>query len=1084
MKEPVHGKTADGEERRRIVEDLRTTLLVEASAGTGKTAGMVQRMTALLRGGHCRIDTMAAVTFTRKAAAELRSRFQAALETALADEDGDGGDELRKASRRVDRCFIGTIHSFCARLLRERPIEAGVDLSFRETDEREDLLLRDEAWRAYVAGLIASGDPALERLEALGLGIDALGETFVSFAEYPDVETWPLSDPGMGDLDATRGALLSYSSHMDRVARHFPGDRGNDRLMDRYEQIVRMTRNRDLLRPEVLMEVLELFHPTLQVVQKNWPGGSPAGKKEKERWVSFFGDLVHPQLARWRQVRYAAVLPLLQGARDLYDDHRRDSGVLNYQDLLMAASRLLRDRAQVRKYFARRYTHLLVDEFQDTDPIQAEVMMFLTASDHRERNWKACRPRPGSLFVVGDPKQSVYRFRRADIVTYRQVCDIITASGGDVIHLTTNFRTAGGLVKWVNGAFRDAFPKKSTPYAPSLAPMAAGRRDVEAGSLEGLRLVATSGEGTRNEEVIEEEGSFIARFIRSALDDGLTIPRTRREVLRGLGPEARPGDFMIVTWRRKNLALYGRHLRELGIPHRISGGSAFGQVRELSLLADCLKAVTEPHDPLALIGLLRGEAFGVSDAELYRYHKAGGSFSYALPLPASLEEETALLFRSAFEKLRRYASWTRRLPPLSAIERIASDLGLVERALAGPGGNELAGTIAKTFQMLRALQRDLPSAAELGAHLRQLIREGAEFDGIQSRGDGSDAVRVMNLHRAKGLEAPVVFLSDPSGKVDRDPVIHIDRRGDRSRGYLAIREKRGEYSSRLIAHHGEWEQFKSEERKFVEAERTRLLYVGATRAGSMLVVTSREKGNHRNPWDFRRASLEEGTALTDPGPRVAPPGEEIPVKGSDVSRALENIEDRWRKVLRPSYLLDAMKKTDISPSELYRTRSRGEHGTEWGTVIHFLLERALRDTRPPLEPMARRALEEQGLDPALAGEALRTVAAVMASELWKRAQSSPRFLVEVPVEITGAGEGKGDPPKILRGVIDLLFRVDGGWAVVDYKTDIVGPGNLDELADRYGPQVRGYADAWERITGEKVVEKGLFFTALNSYVTL
>ena len=254
----------DQAERERIVRRLDTTMLVEAAAGTGKTTCMIDRMVALLREGNCLIETLAAVTFTRKAAAELRARFQVELEKAVRSAEGEARRRLRQALSGIDRCFIGTIHSFCGRLLRERPVEAGVDLSFQELDETADVRLREQAWDLYVAALFARDDPILRELDELGvngllssagsileelneLGLDVadLTRIFSSLANFSDVEEWPAEKVEMPDLAPVVKQIEEYVLHMSQLVPTFPRDRGNDELMTKFERLARLHRHVD-----------------------------------------------------------------------------------------------------------------------------------------------------------------------------------------------------------------------------------------------------------------------------------------------------------------------------------------------------------------------------------------------------------------------------------------------------------------------------------------------------------------------------------------------------------------------------------------------------------------------------------------------------------------------------------------------------------------------------------------------------------------------------------------------------------------------------------------------------------------------
>ena len=194
-------------------------MLVEAAAGTGKTTSLVARMINLIREGRCEVDKLAAVTFTRKAAAELRGRFQLGLEKAARDADGVEKQRLAEAVAHVERCFIGTIHSFCGRLLRERPVEAGVDPEFLELDDEKDGELRRRAWSEHVARLIADGDPLIAELEDLGVDIAQLRSAFERFADYPDVVEWPADEIELPDPAPIAAAMQSYAAHMEALAR-------------------------------------------------------------------------------------------------------------------------------------------------------------------------------------------------------------------------------------------------------------------------------------------------------------------------------------------------------------------------------------------------------------------------------------------------------------------------------------------------------------------------------------------------------------------------------------------------------------------------------------------------------------------------------------------------------------------------------------------------------------------------------------------------------------------------------------------------------------------------------------------------
>jgi len=273
------------------------------------------------------------------------------------------------------------------------------------------------------------------------------------------------------------------------------------------------------------------------------------------------------------------------------------------------------------------------------------------------------------------------------------------------------------------------------------------------------------------------------------------------------------------------------------------------------------------------------------------------------------------------------------------------------------------------------------------------------------------------------------------------------------------------------------------------------------------------KRSQDSPWEFFGEWLAGAAELKDPGPQRAPATGAVVVTDADIAQAEAAVAARWRVSGAPTYEVRGAKELAMSAAELHRRPAAGEHGTEWGTVIHFLLEMAMREPGSDLLALARTALEEQGLATSRALEALSVVAAVRASAIWRRAAGAARTLVEVPFEIRldpgdpllgiageGAGESRGKSPSLplwqrgtpgdlvpvlVRGVVDLAFREPAGWVILDWKTDAARtPAELAARVRHYAPQVRLYGGIWSRITGEPVTELGLFFTAADRYETL
>jgi len=357
--------------------------------------------------------------------------------------------------------------------------------------------------------------------------------------------------------------------------------------------------------------------------------------------------------------------------------------------------------------------------------------------------------------VVGDPKQSIYRFRRADIVTYNQVKEIVLANRGRVVRLSANFRARKGLIDWVNQTFKGEF--NNDRYSPTyVALQAAG--EYESGRDHGCVWRLPVPEEFRNNEAIARfEPDFVARVIRNILDRQAS----------GEAQETKP-DFLVITYSKKNLDRYAERLEEHGIPHQVTGSGALGGVRQLWMLYLCLAALIRPDDPLPLVAALRSSLFGFSDPDLYSFVNAGGKFSFRSTVPDALGPEKAEMFQEAFGRFYRYSGFLRRMAPLAAVERIAGELGLLASAAAEAGGNQRAGSLARALELLRHFASDAGTLTDLVEYLGRLARGEIPCDSIPAAPGEGPVVRLMNLHKAKGLEADVVFLADPTGELPRE----------------------------------------------------------------------------------------------------------------------------------------------------------------------------------------------------------------------------------------------------------------------------------------------------------------------------
>ena len=1029
-------------------------------------------------------------------------------------ENSEESTRLEVASNHLSQSFIGTTHSFCATLLRERPIEFGVDPDFREIEEGVDQQLRADAWRQAILELKDSKPKSsLQCLEELSTDPELLRSSFESFVEYRDIRSWPNQHDPAFNLDRLRAKVEIYIKDMRRLSREFPTERGNDELMARYEVIVRAS-SRNLNSQRSFWRLLSYFDRSVKTVQKMWHSKEIA-KQERDRFEAFREDDVKPAMEWLRQARYGYAIDVIEHAADNYAELKKGYGGLDFTDLLLQVAKGLRGNAVLRKYFRQRYTHLLVDEFQDTDPIQAELLLLLTSTDVDEQNWQNCKPVPGSLFVVGDPKQSIYRFRRGDIQTYLTVKQIF-ARHGQVVELQKNFRSSRELIDWNNRVYKPTFGDQADDKSPAYVQMHFADdsdrneelRKSTANVLKGIYRLESATTAKRNFGIIQHECETLATLIRRALDNAWQVRRTPMEIARGKTPTVTPGDFLILPWRKKFMGHYRDALEKVGVPCEVTGANAYGQVAELKLLVDCLRAIDDPNNSIHYLSLCRDRLFGFSDAELFDFKQAGGKFRYTSSVPEELPEDLSRRIVEVNERLRRYQMWLRLLPFISATQRIAEDLGLLVAAGMKERGHVLVGSMLKAIEWIRARSQSFDTAADLIGSFDDLLLV-SEAEGVSALTQSKDVVRIMNLHKAKGLEAPVVFLCDSTPHRERAVTFHIDRQNSSAAGYMCIREglteqqrklnrKHGfeRYKQRVLAAPSDWAEKEAEEKDFLDAEAKRLLYVATTRASSMLLVC---KGADKSAWaplhPFLKECPDVGTLISDeetPLPQEAPS-----VVNAKKSDSVEDPTLRWQNAQRPGYAIQSAKTVALKGSRP-NWEASGDFGYLWGSVIHELLDLAIKNPRRDLRPSALRLAQEYGVETRRIDELLSTVAAVTKSDVWQRARNAKRCFSEFPFELettgvsgdrtskTGANgsDSKRNPeqlPTVLRGVMDLLFEEEGGWVIVDYKTDDVSSSDVSAAKSYYWPQLNTYAKQWSKMTGFKTKEVGLYFTRLNAY---
>jgi ATP-dependent helicase/nuclease subunit A len=937
-------------------------------------------------------------------------------------------------------------------------------------------LLRRQSWRDFRTQAKGAGDPLILELLDAGIRASDLDRAFDTVCLYEEV-SFPPGEANLPDASIAWKALDAFwATLVQKLPRPIPEETtcSTQKVARRFFGQIRVSAGQRG-RPAALVPLLEAWDFTPGIVQYRW-SADPAAKKKIAREIetlhgSFRTNTVEPFLAQWRQYIYRIGIILLTRARTQAAADRRRQNTLNYGDLLQLTARVLRENADVRRALQEKYRWLFVDEFQDTDPVQAEIMFLLSGEPGGAdgipqavvTDWRKVRLHPGALFVVGDPKQSIYRFRRADIDIYNEVSAKIGELGtGERLPLTANFRSVPSLCEWANDVFRQQFPSEATAYSPKFAPLDANRNSGESGNgVFTLTIPLT----VEERDVATAEAEKIARFIRGEVD-----ARRRRW-----------GDFLVLTRKKKNLEQYAGALEAFEIPLEVNGAGAFGDSQEVRQLALLLSALADPQDSVSLVGVLRGPLFGLSDQELFAYRQGGGWFNIFSEVSADNAE--AIRVAAAIASLRQMFRWTQIMPVGAALERILEYTGYLALAATSPGGVE-AGDLFHAIDRVRSVVEDGLSLIDAAAALEDDAEESSEVESLPLEPGSGDVVRLMNLHKAKGLEAPVVFLADPCGGVGRWADVRIIRDGASARGYFQLTREFGK-GKKVVAEPAGWADYEAEELRYLEAEESRLLYVAATRARDALIVGRWPKagGKGKKAWAVFDLFLGGARELEVPDTVTLPPSRKVDLSATAASHALATRIAAHDRARSPSWsttsvtsearhipkIVRAEEAAADDPTRVVSTDTpsrRADAGILWGTLVHGLLEHAMRHkstTRDDLRRLAMWLTIEQPELRTVIEEALDTVQAVSSAEFWKEARASAECHEETPF---GMRVERAASAKVLIGAIDLVYRTDDGWHLLDYKTDTHG---LDaDLRARYGPQIDAYEKAWSRIAKAKV----------------
>ena len=845
----------DAAARERIRRDHDTTLIVEAAAGTGKTTSVVGRVVEMVAAGAARIGQIAAITFTEKAAGELRLKIRQGLESRIEDaaegpEGAAAGPRLEAALSQIEEASIGTIHAFCATILRERPIEAGVDPDFRILTDAEQRAFYDRVFRRFVDRQLEGPGPGIARLlrrsrNPMVSPLDVLHQAGLRLLDYRSLAApWKRSawdaeaaveelvgQPGGPDGESVP-SLFMIGDLYRSLPKDPPGARPNwlIRSLAAAADLAREVR----VREEGSGRDLDWLEQALAELRVPAYGGrTPSGFPHTRKWR----DAFRTRLAAFQRQSNADLAALLRedlrGLVDDYENAKAKAGLLDFDDLLLRTRSLLRDHAEVRRELADRFRHLVVDEYQDTDPLQTEIVLLLTAEEPPNADWREAVPRPGRLCLVGDPKQSIYRFRRADVAHYLRVKQRLLANGAAELRLTTNFRSVPGICDFVNRTLKPVFEAapglgglaRQVDYVP-LHPF----REAKAGpALAAIPLA----HAPYLRHLEEQEPRAVAGFVGGLLDSGFEVSPAD-----GGSPRAVQASDVCLLFRR--FRNYGRlvpqpyadALQDLGIPHSLAAVQTYIGSAELSFLRAALTAVEFPEDELSVYATLRGPLFAIPDQDLFLFRERHPDIrlrpARARLLELDDDDDAGRVDRTVRDGLAFLYDLHRRRTHQPIAVTLQQLLGR-HRAETGFAFWNSPDQVLSNLRRLAEAARAFEARGGLSfrGFVEQLATEAENPDAGSAHAIDEDVsgVRIMTTHTAKGLEFPVVVLCDGA----------VQRRGRASR---IVNAEKKLYACDLGAGIVPWDLVEGTPAEEAEdlAELDRLLYVAMTRARDLLAA--------------------------------------------------------------------------------------------------------------------------------------------------------------------------------------------------------------------------------------------------------
>jgi ATP-dependent helicase/nuclease subunit A len=1012
---------------------------IEAGAGCGKTTRIVGDILDGLKKGEFSIDDIVVITFTRKAASELKSRISLKLQEAM-----DSGNPLIQAQlKNIGNANISTIHSFCEGLLKERPVEAGIDPGFTiiEDHQQEDFL--NEVYDQWLREKLSEEQTFFRKL-VLDLGKElktpeySFGRPDNSFLgiirtalQYRELKLFSPEKP-----QAPEEIFKEFLNRCTPFQNATDYDSVNNHVAD-YLVTIQTAQQGN---PEDHFEALQKY-------SLGGKGGKTC-KEFRDEWKGVCDTYVRRLIYA---VRYPEIKELYQDTNRLVEDFvgqyrsaMGNRGVMDFNEILYQTDQLLGKDKAVREYFKEKFSYIFVDEFHDTDPLQARILFYLAEKKETSADtWDRIQLEDGKIYVVGDPKQSIYRFRRADIEIYSEAMEKITTQGdGSQVFLDVNYRSSGKIIQWVNDFFQDRIKRPPDGnYQADYIPLKSHK-----GQEGGVVFVKPAGdlpgiEDQKVEDARDMEARLTASWIKENTDNG----------------RFRYREIMVLFRTKNNMMRTTEYLEELDIPYEMVGASSYFGRGEILDIANILKAIANPLDQVSILATLKGPFYSLTDSDLYDWRLQGQPFDYRGP-GENLDQKVGIVLK----ELQSLHDKSLKTTAADILRELLVEKGILSSYMKTKHGRNKVLNILKALELLRSLGR-IPFIDAVGDFTEKLERN-MEMPDFSPKTGEADEVQLLTIHKAKGLEQRVVYLADSTSANLRDNAVFTDN----ITGEVIYNLSKGFETPEYIS-------WKEKDRDRDQAESERLRYVGTTRAKEYLVINkvpfkrfektfiapffSRKSETETIVIDIKNLSISNSTKIEPPEPEALEKfDQELRRTQVDLPEAIQGASVPSLTVKQPSAGKLDSEAQKIGIEVVYDENQMDFRVEEvpaatLGSLAHKLLEISPSDLQAAAETLLKN--EKIAMEPS---HLVSVVNALEQETLKARLSGAKTILREVPIKFKASDNLYYD------GNIDLLFEEDDGWVLVDYKTVSVSDKESEEkVRKKYQAQMAIYAEGLKNL---------------------